>query len=215
MSYILDALKRADAERDRGQVPGLNAQALPVAPAPTPALRPWLWLGGGAAVAAVGLVLWRMNAAPPAPVAAVTPPAAAVPAAPAAAVVAAAPAVASAPAPAPRPPAPAPVAKSAPVLAPSASAPPVVAPVAPAAPASAPAPRVLTLAELPETTRAAIPKLTVSGSVYSGNAAQRMLIVNGQVLNEGSTVAPDLVLESIGPRSAVLNLRGTRVRLDY
>ena len=74
---------------------------------------------------------------------------------------------------------------------------------------------MLTLAELPETTRAAIPKLTVSGSVYSGNAAQRMLIVNGQVLNEGSTVAPDLVLESIGPRSAVLNLRGTRVRLDY
>ena len=34
---------------------------------------------------------------------------------------------------------------------------------------------MLTLAELPETTRAAIPKLTVSGSVYSGNAAQRML----------------------------------------
>jgi len=35
------------------------------------------------------------------------------------------------------------------------------------------------------------------------------------VLNEGATLAPDLVLESIGAKSAVLNLRGTRFRLDY
>ena len=29
MSYILDALKRADAERERGTVPGLRAQTVP------------------------------------------------------------------------------------------------------------------------------------------------------------------------------------------
>lgn len=74
---------------------------------------------------------------------------------------------------------------------------------------------MFTLAELPENIRTSIPKLNVSGSVYSGNAAQRMLIVNGQVLNEGSTVAPDLVLETIGQRDAVLNYRGTRVRVNY
>ena len=35
MSYILDALKRADAERGRGQVPGLNAQPLGASPEPS------------------------------------------------------------------------------------------------------------------------------------------------------------------------------------
>ena len=29
MSYILDALRRADAERERGAVPGLHAQPVP------------------------------------------------------------------------------------------------------------------------------------------------------------------------------------------
>ena len=71
------------------------------------------------------------------------------------------------------------------------------------------------LADLPEDIRRTVPKLVVSGSVYSSNPAQRILIVNGQVLNEGATLAPDLVLESIGAKSAVLNLRGTRFRLDY
>ena len=31
MSYILDALRRAEAERQRGQVPGLGAQTTPAA----------------------------------------------------------------------------------------------------------------------------------------------------------------------------------------
>ena len=55
MSYILDALRRADAERQRGGVPGLHAQ--PAAPAPAGADRVprlgALALGG----AAVGLLL--------------------------------------------------------------------------------------------------------------------------------------------------------------
>ncbi len=71
------------------------------------------------------------------------------------------------------------------------------------------------LAELPEDIRRSVPKLVVSGSVYSGNPTQRILIINGQVLNEGATLAPDLVLESIGTKSAVLSLRGMRFRLDY
>ena len=54
MSYILDALRRADAERERGAVPGLHSQ--PVA-APetiaTPARRRWP-LGLAVALAAAG-----------------------------------------------------------------------------------------------------------------------------------------------------------------
>jgi general secretion pathway protein B len=52
MSYILDALKRADAERGRGQVPGLNAQPLGASPEPSGSRRsrsamPLLALVGG------------------------------------------------------------------------------------------------------------------------------------------------------------------------
>ena len=54
---ILDALRKADAERERGSVPGLNAQPVPLASGEvrTPArARPWLL---GALGIAAGLVV--------------------------------------------------------------------------------------------------------------------------------------------------------------
>ena len=42
-----------------------------------------------------------------------------------------------------------------------------------------------------------------------------MLIANGKVLKEGQALSPGLTLESIGARSAILNLRGTRFNVDY
>jgi general secretion pathway protein B len=207
MSYILDALKRADAQRERGQVPGLNAQPVPVAAASGSPRRLGLWLGvlcGAAAVAAGGLY-WHSDStqAATAPIPA--------------------PALAASPAPAPLP-----SVQSIPQP-PPAPAPPVVKPVPPpAAPAVKPVPPQRreaalaaaaapppTLGELPEDIRRTVPKLVVSGSVYSSNPGQRILIVNGQVLNEGAVLAPDLVLQSIGAKSAVLSVRGTRFRLDY
>ena len=50
------------------------------------------------------------------------------------------------------------------------------------------------------------PKLAISGGVYSTNPAQRMLIVNGQVFNEGSEIGPGVVLEQIKPKAAVLQI---------
>lgn len=223
MSYILDALKRADAQRERGQVPGLNAQQVPVAPASGAPRRLGMWLGmvcGAAAVAAGGLY-WHSDStqAATAPAAATTPaPAAPIPAP----VVAPAPTPVAAPAPAPlprvqsvpQPPPPAPTPSVIKPEAPPAATKPVPAQRREAASAAAAAPPP-TLGELPEDIRRTVPKLVVSGSVYSSNPAQRILIVNGQVLNEGAVLAPDLVLERIGPKSAVLSLRGTRFRLDY
>lgn len=73
MSYILDALKRADAERERGAVPGLHAQPaalpLPDEAGSTP-LPPWAWGLGGLGFALLGMVawsLWRDDPAPPVP----------------------------------------------------------------------------------------------------------------------------------------------------
>ncbi len=71
------------------------------------------------------------------------------------------------------------------------------------------------MSELPADLRSALPPLVVNGSVYAGQAAERLLILNGQPLHEGDTVAPDLVLEQIQLQSVVLNLRGTRFSLPF
>lgn len=94
MSYILDALRRAEAERGRGGVPGLHSQTVPVHGAAPAAARPLVahpavLLGGALALAAVaaGGTWWAMQrpggapavqvaAAPAVPVAPVSPPAA-------------------------------------------------------------------------------------------------------------------------------------------
>ena len=84
MSYILDALKRAESERERGAVPGLNAQPLhssdPVNGQRHPAIRPALmWAAVTALVTVVvGVGWWRLGtSATPAPAVALADPRAA------------------------------------------------------------------------------------------------------------------------------------------
>lgn len=89
-------------------------------------------------------------------------------------------------------------------------APPVVA--APKAPPASPSP---VLSELPENIRQALPKLAISGSIYSETAAHRMLIINGQVFHEGEKPAPGLELEQIKPKTAVFNFKGQRYSVGY
>lgn len=122
MSYILDALRRAEAERGRGAVPGIHTQAMP-APSPSPgadrAGSANLLLIGSAVVAvaalAAGGTWWAMQRGEPASgVVVASAPQAPVPAAPVAPPVAAVapPAMPAPPAPAAAPlaPLPAPVA---------------------------------------------------------------------------------------------------------
>ena len=229
MSYILDALRRADAERQRGAVPGLHAQPAPLPPADGPAAGrsvPLGWvLGGAGLLAALALAAWWMSRETPTPP--VTAPAAVVvPAWPAPPVVAASMA-ASMPPPAavPTPPpvsasvAPVPVAAApappppAPKVAVAAKAPPARAsrPAAAEA-ASAPAP-VPALAELPEPLRRQLPRLVVGGSMYSDDPARRLVIVNGQVAHEGDEVAAELRLQQIQPHAAVFSFRGQLFRI--
>ncbi|MFZ3140639.1 MAG: hypothetical protein WA147_08620, partial [Polaromonas sp.] len=69
MSYILDALKRADAERERGAVPGLQSHHA-AAPAPQGGHGPRnrVWLAAAAVVVVVlggmaaGVWFWKMPA---------------------------------------------------------------------------------------------------------------------------------------------------------
>ena len=80
-----------------------------------------------------------------------------------------------------------------------------------AAAAAAAAPSAAPVAGLPPDA----PKLAISGGVYSTNPAQRMLIVNGQVFNEGSEVGPGVVLEQIKPKAAVLKFRNASYTVSY
>ena len=242
MSYILDALRRADAERerDRGAVPGLHAQ--PVAPlsadvgAPRRAAARRVWAAAALLVAltmAWGGWAWRTDPAPvqtAATPAAVGVPAAAVP--PAATLPAAAtpPAAPAAPPPAVLVPLAPP--RLAPAAAP-ASAPTRVAAARPpsrrgaeaadaspvaaaAAPVSVSVPdRVPTQAELPEALRRELPTLSFGGAMFSPTPANRMLIVNGQVFREGDKIAPELWLEQIKLKDAVLRYKGQRYSVGF
>ena len=65
MSYILDALRRADAERQHGQVPGLNTQASVPRVAPPPLRRSslvWALLALVLVAAAGGAWWWAGRA---------------------------------------------------------------------------------------------------------------------------------------------------------
>ena len=242
MSYILDALKRADAERERGAVPGLQSRHVttPAAQA-DPGARNRVWLAAAAALAlggiAAGLWFWQTPASterlaavepavakPPAPAPLAQP-------VPAPTRIPAIPASASAPQPAvaaPRaalssPPAATPAAPKA-VSKPAPPAPAVAMQAPPrskletvakaSATQAAPAPVPL-LSDLSESIRRQIPPLAITGSVYSENPGQRMLLVNNQVLTEGSLAAPDVNVEEIRAKSSVFSFRGTRFRVAH
>ena len=289
MSYILDALRKADAERERGAVPDLHAQLLPPGSLPdeaegaaSPAWR-WWGLGAGLIVlAGLGWLFLGRDAAPP-PGALAPPPAVpapppaetatptqALPPVPASAPASTAEVTATAAAPsasagepaaaaaAPEPPAkPRPAARTATVTAPkvgkaekaeksekaAATAPAEVAKAgttppktepatrttgaavpkaeapktsATAASTEAPAPaagttaRLPSLGDLPPELRQMVPPLAIGGSVYSPQPTARMVVINGQVFQEGSALGSELRLEQIRQKTAVLSIRGTR-----
>jgi general secretion pathway protein B len=77
------------------------------------------------------------------------------------------------------------------------------------------APEAPLLNDLAPDLRRQIPALAVSGAVYSNNPGQRLLLINGQVLTQGSQAAPGITLEEIREHSAVFNFQGTRFRLAH
>lgn len=238
MSYILDALKKADAEREREGVPSLHTQHTQhgdAGEAPTtergasPRL-PWL-LGGllGGAVLVLG-GWWALSPSEPVSVAV-------------------APAQTPAPTPSPALPPQASPQPVAPPMAPpvTAQTPPQVVQAPPAAmpplaqPGTQPTPperkssprggegnalhvdaslrdapaRVVPVSELPEDVRRDLPALNVGGAMHSDVPANRMLILNGGVFHEGDQPAPGLVLEEIKLKSAVFRFKGHRYSVAY
>ena len=233
MSYILEALKKSQAERQLGSAPTLNA--VPVGAAPQvdarASRRPaWIALSAAALAVALALLAWRVTAPASKPavavLAATAPPLAVVPpSTPEQAMRAA-----------PPPPPPTPVKAAAPPPPVVAVAPPlaVVLPSTPEEPkraaprppppapvkAAAPPPpaeddRLPTLRELPEAIQRTVPSVTFGGYMYSKNPADRLLLIDKALRREGEEVAPGLVLEKLLPKAAVMNFNGYRYRVPY
>lgn len=231
MSLILDALRRADAERERGAVPGLHSMQVPPisleATAPR-RLRPWIWAAigiVGTLLAAFAIYLFFREAPlpsvesarrmPPATPAATSP-------APAAATI---PATTEPPITQPREihqvaePARWPSAeprsesrKSAEPPAATAAAASAAAPATVTAPPEAP---VVAREQLPDHIRAGLPQLSVGGSIYSADPASRSVIINGRLYRENDRLTQDLSLEQIKLKAAVLRYKGYRFELQF
>ena len=82
-------------------------------------------------------------------------------------------------------------------------------------PAASAAPRIYSQGELPEDVRRDLPRIAINGSSYSGDAASRMVMINGQIFHEGDSLGAGLVLEKINRRSAVLAFRGWRYEVAF
>lgn len=75
--------------------------------------------------------------------------------------------------------------------------------------------RTVAYDQLPDDVKRQLPALAIGGAIYSERAADRMLIVAGQLLHEGDTAAPGVVLETIKQRSAVLRWRDLRYEVTF
>jgi general secretion pathway protein B len=69
--------------------------------------------------------------------------------------------------------------------------------------------------ELPPDVRGRLPQLSIGGSRFSADPAKRFLIVNGQLLREKEAVTPDVTLEEIRLRGAVLRIGDWRYAISY
>jgi general secretion pathway protein B len=249
MSFILDALKRAEEERARGQVPGVHTPAAALAGmAPArgfPLARVGVAVGGIAAVCAVGLFVWQMNqsrevinkAAVPvgadglaaASAVSVTTAAvaigvqaqAALPSVAAASAVAVA-ATAEPPLPVSALPKPAKTvdvetlpAKKATVAEAGARGGQMRMEAEFMPPGMAAPAKVIPFDQIPASRRAQMPKLLVSGGMYSEQASSRMVIVNDQVWREGESPMPGVEVEAIRIRSVVLSWQDLRFELRF
>ena len=227
MSYILEALKKSQAERQLGELPSIHAPQVQLhgGAAASGAQRGPVWLAlGGILVAVAAALLWWQPWQAPAPAPSPVP----------AAALAAAPPPASAPVPAPLPvaapvaaapamPVPLPESKPVPKAQAQREAPPApavaAAPVMPLPAVAAPAPAadesVPGMRDLPEPIQRQIPPIALGGYIYSKNPADRLLLIDKVLRHEGEEVAPGLVLEKLQPKGASFSFKGYRYRVPY
>jgi general secretion pathway protein B len=226
VSYILDALRRAERERRAPRAPTLDAVHRPV---PARRRSPWPWLLGAALLVVAlngALLAWLWRGGAGEPVARATVVSSPAPVAPSPPVSPPTPTPVVSASPAPRPPSVAPAA-SAPVAAAVSAVPAGPAPTVAAAPAPAPLPPAPTAAapappppfapaapvEATGALREAATRMSLDVLVFSEEDAARFVFINGRKLVEGQTVEGGIVVEAITREGAILALAGERLVL--
>lgn len=212
MSFILDALKKAEAERNRHIAPVLmDARVAP----PRRGLPAWAWLLGAVLLLNLLVLSWLLWRAPASTLPSSEAVASEAQSAPQSAPGTVPAPASGAPATAPLPP-PAPATPPVPVTPPTAP-PPAATGTAPRAGGSAPLPhdfdRLPSLHEL-RTAGVALPELQLNLHVYDPAPAYRSVLLNGLRLREGEFTPNGVKVEAITPVGVVLEAAGRRFRLD-
>ena len=235
MSLILEALRKSEAERRRGESPDLYAELPPLMRTQRRPMPIWSWLVIG--LAALAIVVWLLQGLrqPPATAAVEatasdtangdiasatvadadlpppTPPAADAPMRPVEPTRNPAPAIVLAEPPAVAAPPPALAAPDIAVVTPPTTAPAAI-PVPPPSVPVAGDTGLLRLADLSAEQRKQLPPLKISMHMWNDAPAQRFVIIDGNRLAEGDRVG-DAVLESIRTDGVVLDWNGRRLKL--
>ena len=210
MSYLLDALRRSERERQRAELPAAERVRMEMDQAATTPLR---WRAGLLALLALNMAVagwWWLRASPPE-----GPALAAIPSGPVAAsvrplAVPRAPTMPEPPSPPSVPGLPSPPSAAHPPSPPSlAASQPVESVAAPASPSRWPL-----LRNLPPATRASWPVMEISAQVYSPtNTQARFAIVNGEFLREGDAMSDGTALVEIFEESVLFERAGQRARV--
>jgi general secretion pathway protein B len=218
MSFILDALKKAESERNRAAGPVLmNVRIVP----PRRRLPAWAWVLGCVLLANLAVLAWLLLRTPQASTAAAAAAAAANPASAASTPAATYPSGTSSAAPAAGtgvPPAATVYATPAPTLPTTSFTPPPAATsaanIATTRPAAPPT-DLATLPTLQDVVAAGVnlPALVMNMHVYDPTPAQRYVLLNGTRLIEGEFTADGIKVEAITERGAVLEALGHRFLL--
>lgn len=72
-----------------------------------------------------------------------------------------------------------------------------------------PEPLVIELHDLSPALQAQIPELSFAGHTYAQNPDQRMIIINGKILREGKVIGPDMRLKEITWEGVIIEFRDT------
>lgn len=70
-----------------------------------------------------------------------------------------------------------------------------------------------TVYELPESVRQNIPKISISGHIYSNIPSSRIVNINGQITREGDSVSDGLRVVEITPSGVILSYEGYRFHM--
>lgn len=67
---------------------------------------------------------------------------------------------------------------------------------------------IISYHDLQDSIKTQLPAIIISAHVYSSNPAQRSIVINNNFLEEGEYIIDDLVLHEVTPEGAILNYQG-------